>query len=74
MTTILKHHIGERGIDTPQKALGRFWDHMKSANGNRRLDPEEFITIHQVRQGSAARGMSGSFDIFYSVPSRILRK
>jgi len=68
--TELVHHVAGKNIKTKAQALEDFWAFHRGANGNRRSDPEDFIKVKQVRQ----RNHSGGFDIFYTVPSRILNK
>jgi hypothetical protein len=65
----LVHHAAGIHIKTREQALADFWAHQRAANGGRRTDPEKFITVKQVRQRN-----SGSFDVFYAVPARILKK
>jgi len=67
--TTLRSHIGEKGITTREKALKRFYESMRVANANRRLDPEKFVTVKKV-----VRCRSGAFDIYYTVPSRYRKK
>lgn len=67
--TDLVHHTAGRSIKTKAQALADFWAFHRASNGNRRSDPEQFIKVKQVRQRN-----SGGFDIFYTVPSRILNK
>lgn len=64
----LLHHVAGKDLRTREQALAAFYADLRRANGNRRLDPEDFVEVVQAR----TRGGRGGWDIFYKVPSRII--
>jgi hypothetical protein len=66
---ILHSHIGVKGVKTREQALEEFYRSHDEHNGNRRTSIREFAKVHQVRTNG-----QGGWDVYYSVPSRILRK
>jgi len=65
----LRHHVAGKGIQTREQALEEFYRYHESHNGTRRSNPREFMKSVQARNNG-----QGGWDVYYSVPSRILRK
>jgi hypothetical protein len=65
---ILHHHLAVKGVRTREQALEDFYRYHDAHNGTRRTSPREFIKVNQARSNG-----QGAWDIYYSVPSRILR-
>lgn len=67
MPVALKHYVCGKGFNTREKVEAEFWRTHEKYNGNRRLNPREFITITRIV-------MSDINVVHYTVPSRIIRE
>ena len=63
MTVKLVHKVCGVGADR-EEVLKQFYEDLRSANGNRRTDPERFVKIVRVSRCT----------VYYCVPKRILNE